>query len=220
MAKPTAPAAVTIAPLTADRLPDLAALFGTSSTTRGCYCMWFLRPGKEVEAGWGGANQQAFEACARTEAQPMGLIAYVDGEPVGWCATGPRARYTRAQRSPVLRQRDPAEDDSVWLVPCFFVRRDFRRQGIMRELLRQAVDLAAAHGASAIEGFPLAGDARRGSGEAYLGVEPLFAASGFTVVDRPTPHRVVMRLDLSSRDRTVGGSRSRPTRRKSAGRDR
>lgn len=225
----------TVAPLTMDRLPDLAALFGTSSTTRGCYCMWFLRPGKEVEAGWGGANRQAFEACTRAEPLPMGLLAYVDGEPVGWCATGPRARYARALRSPVLRQRDPAEDGDVWLVPCFFVRRNFRRRGIMRELLRQAVDLAAAHGARAIEGYPLAGDARRSSADAYLGVEPLFAAAGFTVVVRPTPHRVVMRLNLSAsgpapdpsapagtvdrspRRRTVGGTRSHTARGRMAG---
>lgn len=217
MAKPSASMTVAVAPLTVDRLPDLAALFGTSSTTRGCYCMWFLRPGRQVEAGWGDANRQAFEACTRAETLPMGLLAYVDGEPVGWCATGPRARYTRAQRSPVLRQRDPAEDDSVWLVPCFFIRRDFRRRGIMRELLRQAIDLAAAHGASAIEGFPLAGDARRGSADAYLGFEPLFAASGFTVVDQPTPHRVVMRLDLADGGRTVGRSRPRRAGKGSAG---
>jgi GNAT superfamily N-acetyltransferase len=211
---------MTIAPLTVERLPDLAALFGTTRTTQGCHCLWFLRPGREVEAGWGEANRQAFEACARADPLPMGLLAYAGGEPVGWCAAGPRARYARACRSPVLRGRDPAEDDSVWLVPCFFVRRDFRHRGIMRELLRRAVDLAASHGASAIEGFPLAGDARRGSGEAYLGVEPLFAATGFTVVDRPTPHRVVMRLDLPSRDRTVGHPRGRRTREGSAGRDR
>jgi GNAT superfamily N-acetyltransferase len=217
---------VTIAPLTVDRLPDLAALFGTTGTTRGCHCLWFLRPGKEVEAGWGGANRQAFEACARAETLPMGLLAYAGGEPVGWCAAGPRARYARALRSPVLRQRDPAEDGSVWLVPCFFVRRDFRGQGVMRELLRRAVDLAAAHGARAIEGFPLAGDARRGSGDAYLGVEPLFAAAGFTVVDRPSAHRVVMRLDLSAHGRTVdrsapgrtvGGTRSHMARGRMAG---
>jgi GNAT superfamily N-acetyltransferase len=217
---------VTVTPLTVDRLPDLATLFGATGTTRGCYCMWFLRPGKEVEAGWGGANRQAFEACARAETLPMGLLAYADGEPVGWCAVGPRARYARALRSPTLRGRDPAEDDSVWLVPCFFVRRDFRGRGIMRELLRRAVDLAATHGARAIEGFPLAGNARRGSGDAYLGVEPLFAATGFTVVDRPTPRRVVMRLDLSARDntvdrsargRTVGGTRSHRARGRMAG---
>lgn len=193
--------ALMIAPMTAARLPDLAALFGTSRTTNGCYCMWFLQPAKQSQAGWSGGNKLAFEACARDEQLPMGLLAYNDGQPVGWCAAGPRSRYARALRSAVLRQRDPAADDRTWLVPCFFVRTAFRRQGVMRELLTGAVALAAEHGASAVEGFPLAGDRRRGSGDAYLGVEPLFAACGFVAVDRPTPNRVVMRLDLKRRSR-------------------
>jgi GNAT superfamily N-acetyltransferase len=190
---------LTIAPMSVERLPDLAALFGTSRTTSGCYCMWFLRPATVVQAGWSGANKLAFEACTRDEQHPMGLLAYVDGQPVGWCAAGPRSRYARALRSAVLRQRDAGEDHQTWLVPCFFVRTGFRRQGIMRELLTRAVWLAQEHGARAVEGFPLAGDQRRGAGEAYLGVEPVFAACGFIPVDRPTANRVVMRRDLERR---------------------
>jgi GNAT superfamily N-acetyltransferase len=182
--------------MTVELLPDLAALFGASRTTSGCYCMWFLQPAKQVQAGWSGGNKLAFEACTRDEHQPMGVLAYADGQPVGWCATGPRSRYGRALRSAVLRQRNPAEDDQTWLVPCFFVRTGFRRRGIMRALLTRAVSLAHEHGASAVEGFPLAGDQRRGAGDAYLGVEPLFTACGFTPVDRPTANRVVMRREL------------------------
>jgi GNAT superfamily N-acetyltransferase len=184
---------VEIKPLTAARLPDLASLFGSSKTTTGCYCMWFLLPAKESQAGWDGANQAAFEACARSTAVPMGLLAYLDGAPVGWCAVGPRVRYARALRSPLLRDNDRTEDERVWLVPCFFVRVGFRRQGITGSLLDAAVALAARSGAAAIEGFPLAGDKRRGNGDAYLGVEPMFANAGFEVVSRPSPNRVVMR---------------------------
>ena len=191
------PTAVSIRPLTAPFLGDLRSLFDTSRTTSGCYCMWFLIPAKECHAGWQGGNATAFEASTRDSALPMGLLAYVDEQPVGWCAAGPRERYARALRSPVLRGHDPAEDDRVWLVPCFFIKVGFRRRGITRALLHSAVELAAANGATAVEGFPLAGEKRRGSGEAFLGVEPLFASCGFSVVDRPTTGRVVMRRELA-----------------------
>jgi GNAT superfamily N-acetyltransferase len=200
---------IVVRPVTADLLPDLATLFGTNGTTTGCYCVWFLIPAKECHAGWGERNRVLFEERARAETRPTGLLAYVDGEPVGWCAAGPRSRYTRALRSPVLAAHDPAEDDQVWLVPCFFVRVGFRRRGVSRELLNQAIDLAAAHGAAAIEGFPLAGDKRRGSGEAFVGAEPLFASCGFSVVDRPTPTRVVMRRDLAPARRRGRGTSGR-----------
>jgi GNAT superfamily N-acetyltransferase len=196
-------ARVDIQPLTPDRLNDLAALFGTNKTTAGCYCTWFLMPVKQSQAGWGDTNRREFESFARQADPPAGLLAYRDGEPVGWCALGPRSRYARMLKAPTLRQRDPAEDDAVWLVTCFFVRRDARRSGVTRALLEGAADLARRRGAVAIEGFPLAGAARRSTGEAFVGVEPLFASCGFVPVAHPSPSRVIMRRDLGGRRKSI-----------------
>ena len=80
-------------------------------------------------------------------------------------------------------------------MPCFFVRSGARRGGITHALLTAAVGLARRHGATAVEGWPLAGDGPHRT-DRYLGTEPLFAAAGFTDVARPSPRRVVMRLDL------------------------
>ncbi|HEX6873777.1 MAG TPA: GNAT family N-acetyltransferase [Micromonosporaceae bacterium] len=187
----------TVRPVTVDRLDDLALLFGHSKTTTGCFCMWFVASAKECEAGWGGGNQRAFADLSRASTEPVGLLAYHDGEPVGWCAAGPRLRYHRALRSTVLKGRDASEDASVWLVPCFFVRRESRKVGVTRRLLEAAVHLAGEHGAVAVEGFPLAGDQRHSAASAYLGVEPLFTSCGFRPVARPTTSRVVMRRDLA-----------------------
>jgi GNAT superfamily N-acetyltransferase len=184
---------ITVRAVDADRLDDLDALFANSKTTAGCRCMWFIVTAKECDAGWGEPNRAAFATITAAAADPVGLLAYRDGEPVGWCAAGPRSRYARALRSTHLKERDPAEDDSVWLVPCFYVRRDARKAGVTVSLLRAAVDLARSRGASAVEGFPLAGDGRRSAADAYLGVEPLFDDCGFTAVARPSPNRVIMR---------------------------
>jgi GNAT superfamily N-acetyltransferase len=189
-------ARLTVRPVGPERLDDLAGLFGTSRTTSDCYCMWFVVSAQECREGWGEGNRRGFNRLAADEPAPMGLLAYRDGEPVGWCAAGPRSRYARALRSIVLKAREPDEDAAVWLVPCFYVRRDARRGGVTRTLLEAAVSLARRRGAVAVEGFPLAGDGRRSTGEAFLGVEPLFASCGFRVVARPTPARVVMRRDL------------------------
>ncbi len=188
---------VKVAELRADRLADLATLFGTNKTTGGCYCMWNIVAAKACNAGWSGGNKLSFEALTAAESEPMGLLAYRADEPVGWIAVGPRSRYARMLGTPTLRAHDPAEDARVWFVTCFFVRRDARRIGITRTLLEAAVELARASGATAIEGYPLAGDARRSAGNAFVGVEPLFTSSGFTVVDRPAPARVIVRRNLT-----------------------
>lgn len=185
-----------ILPVTKDRFGDLANLFETGRETGGCWCMFFLLTGRELHEGWGVGNRARFEELVATQELPAGLLAYRDGQPVGWCAVGPRSRYPRALRSPILKQRDPAEDPDVWLVPCFFVRREARRTGITRALLTAAVTHSSRHGATAVEGFPLAGGDRRLNTEAYLGVEPVFTSCGFTPVARPSARRVVMRRDL------------------------
>jgi len=107
---------VSIRPVTPERLDDLAALFGTSKTTMGCHCMWFLMPAKECEAGWSGGNRRAFAALAGVSSEPLGVLAYRGLEAVGWCAAGPRTRYARALRSPILKGRDDAADLGISVV--------------------------------------------------------------------------------------------------------
>lgn len=68
---------------------------------------------------------------------------------------------------------------------------------------------ARAHGATAVEGFPLAGTGPHRN-DRYLGTEPLFAACGFHPVARPSARRVVMRLDLSPRRDPQPGHGRRP----------
>jgi GNAT superfamily N-acetyltransferase len=186
-------------PLTRDRLDDLADLFLTGSATKGCWCMYFIHPPKQFQAGWrNGANRAAFESLVPTASPPMGLLAYDDGRAVGWIATGPRSRYPRAigPRATILKGRDQSEDDDVWLLPCFFVRVGYRGAGVTAALVAAAVEQAEAHGAKAVEGFPIA-DAYPKSQDDYVGKQRRFAECGFECVAEPSPRRVVMRKKLS-----------------------
>jgi GNAT superfamily N-acetyltransferase len=177
---------------------DLAALFSSDPMVDRCWCMWFITRVNDFHPLGRDGNRAAFLDLATRSAQPVGLVAYRDGEPVGWCAAGPRDRYARILRSPTLRARDRTEDSVAWLVPCFYIRDDSRRSGAARALLAAAVELARDHGAPAIEGFPLAGHRSRSPGADYqTGVEPLFEALGFQPVHRPSDNRVIMRLELT-----------------------
>lgn len=185
-----------IRPLDPDNFHDLEALFGGDRAAGSCWCMWFIIRVKDYHQGGAAANEAKFKALAASSAHPLGLVAYSDGAPVGWTAAGPRSRYVRAVNTPTLKAVDRAEDETVWLVPCFFIRRDFRAQGIARLLLEGAVELAWEAGAAAIEGFPTAG-AKRGSADQQVGTEKLFESCGFAVLSRPSSNRVLMRRQLS-----------------------
>jgi GNAT superfamily N-acetyltransferase len=187
---------IEVKPLTPQLVADAETLFGTSPMTDGCFCMWFIIPVTQYHAGGREANRQLFCDLVEGSSEPMGLLAYREREVVGWCASGPRSRYVRALRVPSFKGRDPAEDESVWLVPCFYIRKETRREGVSRALLEGAVALARQNGAVAIEGFPFARGAKL-SRESMVGVESLFASCGFTVTRRPSSTRVVMRRSLN-----------------------
>lgn len=183
-------------PLGPGDLSELAALFGGTRNTRHCWCTAFCTTRSQFAVGWLAAlNQRRFESMARGSVAPMGVLASVSGEPVAWGACGPRARYRVAEngRSRILRDRDRDEDADVWLLACMFVRDDLRGVGLTSMLVRAAVALARSEGAVAIEGWPVTDD--RGA-DAFVGREEVFRDLGFHRVERPTPHRSIVRLEL------------------------
>jgi GNAT superfamily N-acetyltransferase len=194
--------------VTGTGLDDTAALFGSDPEASGCSCVWFIIPVRQYHDGGAAANRAIFCELAQASSTPVGLLAREDGDPVGWCAAGPRRRYARAIKTPSYGRPDPAEHDSVWLVPCFYIRRDARGRGISRALLNGAVDLASAAGAEAIEGFPFAGEGRRSGRGLQVGVEGLFASCGFSVI-RSSGSRVVMRRELGPGEAVSAGRQGR-----------
>lgn len=68
-----------------------------------------------------------------------GLVAYLDREPVGWCAVEPRANYEgllRVYRVPWLERDEDKTDASIWAVTCVFTRAGYRRRGVSYALAR------------------------------------------------------------------------------------
>jgi GNAT superfamily N-acetyltransferase len=195
--------AISIVPANEASCGDLQTIFGTRGEASRCQCQRYkLRPREAfrnfpVEERARRLRQQT--ACGHPEAHATsGLVAYLDGEPVGWCAVEPRTAYeglARNNRVPWEGRAEDKTDDSVWAVTCVFARVGFRNRGISRALVRAAVDFARGRGARAIEGYPIT-TKKVIVEELHVGTESAFADAGFTVVGRPTPRRMVMRLDF------------------------
>ena len=182
---------------------DLQAIFGRRGDSSRCWCQRFkMAPGESwVNVG---AAQHAFRLrtqthCGHPESETTsGLVAYLAGEPVGWCAIEPRTAYPRMLRNnrvPWEGRREDKADSSVWAVTCFVTRTGFRRQGIAYALARAAVDFASQHGARAVEGYPTIAT-NASLGELHVGTRGMFAAAGLTEIIQPSVRRVVMRIEL------------------------
>jgi hypothetical protein len=95
--------------LNSNLIEDIEKLFGSDKVTQGCWCMWFIIRVKDYYDNGSEGNHKLFINMVQDSKDPMGLLAYVDGEPVGWCAIGPRKRYIRAINTPTFKGRDPNE---------------------------------------------------------------------------------------------------------------
>jgi GNAT superfamily N-acetyltransferase len=180
---------------TAQRWDDVASVMGTRGDPARCWCQYFRLRGKAWQNATSSSNRDALRAQVDQDPAPPGVIAYTDREPVGWCAVAPRSSYARLAFSDVSSA--VLDEDALWSVTCFVVRVGHRRAGVTRPLLEGAVDLAARHGARAVEAYPVDVTMKKASSaELYHGPLSLFLRSGFVELARPLPHRAVVRKAL------------------------
>ena len=182
---------------------DVQAIFGTRGPASRCQCQRFKLKRLESFRSFP-VEERAARLREQTDAghpgsrTTSGLVAYLDGEAVGWCAVEPRPAFdglVRNNRVPWDGREEDKADSSVWAVTCFFVRSGFRKRGVSRALARAAVDHARKHGARAIEGYPMTSKNAM-SEELHVGTERTFAEAGFVEISRPTLRRAVMRIDF------------------------
>jgi GNAT superfamily N-acetyltransferase len=195
---------LTILPANEVSWDDLQKVFGFRGDASHCQCQRYKIGGRV----WDSIPDEARAAMLRAEtncgdpAAPAttGLVAFLDGEPVGWCALEPRTAYPRLRttRVPWTGRDEDRDDASVWAVTCFAVRAGYRRQGISRVLAAATVEHARRAGARVVEAYPMA--TRPGEeitwGELHVGSRSVFADAGYEEVAHPTPRRYVMRVVL------------------------
>jgi GNAT superfamily N-acetyltransferase len=177
---------------------DVATLVGPKNPASNvCFCLSYRIGSKENVALRGPARADRVRELCHLD-PPPGVIAYLDGEAVGWAALHPR-RDTSFARNRLIPHVD---DLDVWSLWCFRVRPGYRTQGISHALIEGAVAYARERGAPAIEGYPVdnAGE-KVNLTMAYVGTRGLFESAGFSkaadtgsVLDGFP--RVLMRLDL------------------------
>jgi GNAT superfamily N-acetyltransferase len=205
---------VEIHPVGPDRWTDMVTLFerrgprgGHRNTPAyGCWCMYW----RDRSLEHGEPKKRAMAKLVRDGCEP-GLLAYADGEPVGWVAVAPRDEFQAIVDSPQYGPRGSAleapaakppapgarasrppsvagRDEGVWSITCFVVDRPQWRRGVAGALLEAAVAHAFSRGAAAVEAYP-----HVSNGSDYMGPLALFERAGFAKV-RDANKRAVVRI--------------------------
>ncbi|QEP07185.1 GNAT family N-acetyltransferase [Glutamicibacter sp. ZJUTW] len=180
-----------ILPADASRWDGLALIFGVRGDPSWCKCQYF------IDEQWNrgaASNDTALREQVSGPGIPAGLLAYADGQPAGWVQVGPSGRYPR------FRPRGHQAGESIWVLTCFVIRPEFRRQGISAQLLAGAIEHARANGASVLRARPTDTSINaKDSAGLFTGVLATFEAAGFTVVNRNRSLALV-ELDLAELD--------------------
>jgi len=167
----------------ASRWADFERLFESRGGPRNCWCMvWRATPAEAKRRD--GAGRKAAMAERIAAGAPVGLLGYLDGEPVAWCSVAPRSTYRRLAG-------DDGPGEGVWSIACFFVVRRLRGQGVTQRIIEAAVEYARAHGASVVEAYPVDPDS---PSYRFMGFVPAFEKAGFCEVGRAGRRRHVMQL--------------------------
>ena len=183
-------------PLTPDRWADFETLFGERGACGGCWCTYWRRSRSEFNANKGARNRR-FILKVVESGPPPGIIGYLDGEPVGWCAVAPREDYPALSRSRILK---PVDDTPVWSISCLFVRRDQRKKGLSVRLLPAAVEYVKTQGGTAVEGYPSEPKSdNMPAAFAWTGLASAFLAAGFRECARRSETRPIMRYHVRRR---------------------
>lgn len=175
-------AQIAVVPATADRFGDIACVLNPTGREQACWCMHWRAPAKEDVT----TREARLHELAEQEPAP-GMLAYLGAgsgeaaEVVGWLGFSRRSAARSLQRSRVLPVGEPGTWPTTWVFMCVTVRPGFRRQGVAQALIDAGVDYAAAHGATALDAFPVEPEPGRRVpvSAAFVGTVGMFERAGF-----------------------------------------
>ncbi|MDR7251732.1 GNAT superfamily N-acetyltransferase [Nocardioides sp. BE266] len=185
---------IEVLPASADRWADVARVMQTPGDPEACWCQVFRHPREDWDARPVSQNTVDLRALVEGGLRP-GLVAYDDGEPVGWCSVAPLSELVRITTSPYFAALRPEGEDlsGRWAVTCFVVTEAARGSGLVDVLLAAAVAHARDRGATSVEGIPLDTEAAEHvtPDELFGGTLAAFTSAGFSETGRLGPDRVL-----------------------------
>lgn len=185
-------------PATPDRWDDIARFFEEAHGELGCWCQYWRKSSSEYRNGGPGSGEANLRLQVQRGPTP-GMLAYSDGELVGWLGLWPRQDFERLVRSRTIPKID---EKPVWSIVCFMIKVGHRRKGVSKALLEGAIEYGRQDGIRTLEAYPLDPEGTRVDVNfGYVGFTHMFEEAGFerileTDSKSARKTRWLMRLDL------------------------
>lgn len=179
-------------PLTKSNWHLFVELFGDKGACGNCWCMSFRLTKKDFDEGkCKNGNKKAMKGMVWSK-RPTGIMAIYKGIAIAWCAFAPREDFVKLENSRVHKRID---NKQVWSIPCTFIRKEFRRQGVSVQLLKGVVKYARENGIKVLEAYPaIPTKESLPDAFAWIGLYKSFERAGFKIVDNTSANRPMVRF--------------------------
>lgn len=183
---------LTFEPLTRSNWNKFLMLFGENGACGNCWCMYYRLSRSEFHDGKSDdGNRNAIKDIVWA-GKPTGILAFYEGEAIAWCAFAPREDFIKLAKSRVHKRID---DKKVWSIPCFFIGKKFRRNGVSVALLKGVINYSRLNGIEILEAYPtIPTKEKLPDSFLWIGLYKSFERAGFEIVDRTSKNSPTVRF--------------------------
>lgn len=103
--------------------------------------------------------------------------------------SAPARRALEGQGITTLEELSQYSEKEVWSLTCFFIKREYRKQGLTRRLITEAIDYATSNGAKYVEAYPVEPDS---PSYRFMGFRHVFEDMDFKFLHKAGKRRHVM----------------------------
>lgn len=183
---------LTFEPLTTKNWGKFVQLFGERGACGNCWCMWPRLKKQDFQDGKENDGNKWSMKELVDSGKPTGILGFFEEIPIAWCAFAPREDFLKLEKSRVHKRID---DQPVWSIPCFFIDKKFRRQGVSVQLLKEILRYAKELGIKIIEAYPtIPTQEKLPDSFAWIGLHKSFERAGFKIVDQTSKNRPMVRF--------------------------
>ncbi|MDR0347116.1 MAG: GNAT family N-acetyltransferase [Coriobacteriales bacterium] len=171
---------IIIRPVDRDNWADFEALFQAKGGPSYCWCMVWRMTKEELKHNNSVCRKEFIKQRVLSDT-PIGMLGYFENEAIAWCSVGPRETH----------QRLGGDEDiqNVWSITCFYVKKEYRRQGFVKLLIESAKSYAKENGAEYVEAYPVEEES---PSYRFMGFVKSFKEAGFGYVKMAGTRRHVM----------------------------
>jgi GNAT superfamily N-acetyltransferase len=173
--------------VSAENWTDFESLFQKRGAPKSCWCTAWRKIRADLKDD-PSAKKHEMEKRIRGS-EPVGILGYVNGDPIAWCSVAPRHTY----RWSMADALEGDEHETIWSIVCFFVIGHFRGKGLFTPLIEAAEIHAAQSGATVLEAYPVDPDS---PSYRFGGFLPTFEELGYKSVGGKGSRRYVVRKSI------------------------